>query len=456
MRFNLQRKLLFLLMLVITIALSSSLLLRNFVIRDFRAFGEGRMLDRFYQIQAVLEGRYECSGSWKKEQVSDDIVWAWLSGIELKLYDTEDRLVIDTEQAMASLSPVMKERVNASNSRRPPAVQNQEFQSYPLFLDGQEIGRLDVSLPTPPHEHFFIQSSNRFLAYIVLTLGLVAVILSILAARRISRPLQKLNLAAENLATGDPASRVDINSSDEIGQLSATFNRMAERLQSQEELRKQLVSNAAHELRTPLMIIKGELEGMIDGLLPTNKESLQSLHDEAGRLALILDSVDELTRAQTAQTNLNLQHIPLIPYLKQLLSRFSRQAEEQKVTINTEGDEELKAWIDPDQFVRIIINMVANALRAMQDGGRLDIIVKKSDADSLIIDIKDTGAGMEQEQLPLIFERFYKGKNGGLGLGLAIVKELVEAHSGRISVESETGKGSCFQIELPLKKGEKG
>ncbi len=455
MRFSLQRKLLFLLMIVITIALSSSLLLRNFVIRDFKAFGEGRMLDRFYQIQAVLEGRYESSGSWRKDEVCDDIVWAWLSGIELKLYDTGDNLVIDTEQALTSLSPVMEERVVASNARRPQIANNSEFQSYPLFMKGEEIGRLDVRLPTPLHEHFFIQSSNRFLAYTVLGLGLFAVILSILAARRISLPLQQLNLAAENLATGDPASRVEINSSDEIGKLSATFNRMADKLQSQEELRKQLVSNAAHELRTPLMIIKGELEGMIDGLLPTSPEALQSLHDEASRLALILDAVDELTRAQTAHTNLNLQHIHLIPYLRQLISRFSRQTEEQKVRINVEGDEEIKAWIDPDQFVRIIINLTTNALRAMPDGGQLDIIVSKTDGDSLNIDIKDTGIGIEQEHLLRIFERFYKGKNGGLGLGLAIVKELVKAHGGRISVNSEIGEGTCFHIELPLLKGEK-
>lgn len=449
MLFSLQRKLLLLLVLVILIALSSSLLLRNLVIRDFKAFGEGRMLDRLYQIQAVLEGRYEQTGGWQRQQVTNDLVWAWLSGIELRLYDTDNRLVLDTGQALASLSPVMQQRIAATTSRRPASPHPAEFQSYPLFLRGEEIGHLDLLLPQPVHEEFFIRSSNYFLAYSMLGLGLIAVILSFFAARRISRPLQELTAAAEGLAGGNPGLRVQTDSHDEIGRLAAGFNRMADTLESQELLRKQLVSNAAHELRTPLMVIKGELEGMIDGLLPTTPEALQSLHDEAARLAAILDGVDELTRAQSAAIRLNRQQTALIPLFSQILSRFSRQAEEQQIRINIEGDPLLTASIDPDLFTRIIINLASNAFRAMPQGGQFDILTSKTTADSVYIDIMDTGRGIDPEQLPHIFERFYKGREGGLGLGLAIVKELVEAHRGTISVTSTIGKGTCFLIQLP-------
>lgn len=449
MLFSLQRKLLALLALVILIALSSSLVLRNLVIRDFKAFGEGRMLDRLYQIQAVLEGRYEQRGSWQRELVANDLVWAWLQGFELRLYDADNRLVLGTEQALSSLSPTMRQRILASTGRRPPLSNAADLQSYPLFLQGDEIGHLEVHLPSPVHEAFFIRSSNRFLAYSVVGLGLFALLLSVLAARRISRPLQELTNAAERLATGEPGGPVTAVSNDEIGRLAVTFNRMSETLAAQERLRRQLVSNAAHELRTPLMVIKGELEGMMDGLLPVTPEALQSLHDETTRLTAILDGVDELTRAQAAGLRLNLQPICLITLFRQVIARFERQAAEQQVRIIIEGEATLQAMIDPDQFTRIIINLVSNALRAMPNGGQFDVLVTRPTAHTIAIHIMDTGHGISPDQLPHIFERFYKGKNGGLGLGLAIVKELVEAHGGSIDVTSTPGTGTCFLIQLP-------
>lgn len=449
MLFSLQRKLLALLALVILIALSSSLVLRNLVIRDFKAFGEGRMLDRLYQIQAVLEGRYEQRGSWQRELVANDLVWAWLQGFELRLYDADNRLVLGTEQALSSLSPTMRQRILASTGRRPPLSNAADLQSYPLFLQGDEIGHLEVHLPSPVHEAFFIRSSNRFLAYSVVGLGLFALLLSVLAARRISRPLQELTNAAERLATGEPGGPVTAVSNDEIGRLAVTFNRMSETLAAQERLRRQLVSNAAHELRTPLMVIKGELEGMMDGLLPVTPEALQSLHDETTRLTAILDGVDELTRAQAAGLRLNLQPICLITLFRQVIARFERQAAEQQVRIIIEGEATLQAMIDPDQFTRIIINLVSNALRAMPYGGQFDVLVTRPTAHTIAIHIMDTGHGISPDQLPHIFERFYKGKNGGLGLGLAIVKELVEAHGGSIDVTSTPGTGTCFLIQLP-------
>lgn len=452
MQFNLQRKLLMLLGLVILIALSSSILLRNFVIRDFKAFGEGRMLDRLYQVQAVLEGRYQQAGGWKREQVANDLVWAWLSGIELRLYNADSQLVLDTRQALATLPPLMQQRIAASTGRRPLPPDSTEFQSYPLFLKGEEIGHLDLQLPKPIHESFFIRSSNLFLIYSLLGLGLSAVILSFLAARRISRPLQELTAAAEGLASGDPAHRVQVQSNDEIGRLASTFNRMADRLEAQEQLRKQLVSNAAHELRTPLMIIRGELEGMLDGLLPVTPETLQSLHDEASRLTTILDGVDELTRAQTAALQLHRQRVTLLSLLQGIASRFERTAQEQQISILVSGNQELTAWLDPDRFTQIITNLITNALKAMPHGGTLEIRLSAT-AQARYIEVIDTGTGIPADLLPHIFERFAKGKTGGLGLGLAIVKELVAAHGGSIAVTSSTNSGTSFRIELPENNG---
>ncbi len=453
MRFSLQRKLLVLLGVVTLLALSSALLLRSLIIQDFKAFGEGRMLDRLYQVQAVLEGHYAQNGRWQRDQVESDLVWAWLSGIDIRLYDREERLVLSREQAIQRLSPVMQQRIAASTARMPHADTSAEYLPYPLFYQGEEIGHIEARLPRPLHEAFFIHSSNRFLAYSVIGLGAAAILLSILAARRISRPLQELTRATAGLAEGAIYRHVTVRANDEIGRLAASFNRMVDTLEAQERLRKQLVSNAAHELRTPLMVIRGELEGMLDGLLPITPESLQSLHDEVNRLSTILDGVDELTRAQAGLAGLDLHQTRLLPFFSQIFSRFARQAEEQQVTTSIIVDDSLTAPLDPDQFTRILINLISNALRAMPQGGTLTLTARQSGNDTVSITLDDTGCGIAPEELPHIFERFYKGKQGGLGLGLAIVKELVEAHHGSISASSTAGSGTSFVITLPLRNG---
>lgn len=449
MRLNLQKKLMLLFLAVIIISLSSSVFVRNLVVRDFRAFGEGRMLDRLYQIQAVLEGHYQQNMQWQAAQIADDLVWAWLTGFYIRLYDAENRLVLDTRQALARLPPVMQERIAASRVNQDQFPAQTEFQQYPLFMAGEEIGYLEVKLPRPPQEDFFIQSSNRFLAYSILCLGLTALVISIVAARRITRPLRELTSAVDEIASGDPFRRVQSTGNDEIGHLAASFNRMSDSLENQERLRKQLVSNAAHELRTPLMILRGELEGMIDGLLPVSKESLQSLHEETGRLAGILDGVDELTRAQSAFLSINRQETAVVPFFEEVLSRFEGQATNQKVHITVKGERAITASLDRELFTRIVINLASNALRAMPDGGQLDVMVSKTTSRNVYIDVMDTGTGIDPQDLPHIFERFFKKSEKGLGLGLAIVRELVEAHKGTITVSSEPGKGTRFLIELP-------
>lgn len=448
MRLNLQLKLWILLLVVMVTTLSSAVLVRNLLVRDFRAYGEGQALDRLYQTQAILEGYYQQKQVFRQEDVVDIFAWAWLSGLDLRLLDKQGSLVLDSMQALELLPVAMRQRVLDSTNRQPQVVQNKELQPYPLFSAGIEIGTLEAALPHLDHENLFVSSSNKFLIYSIFTLGFISVLLSIIAAKKITKPLKELAVVAKDLADGNAINHVQVRGNDEISRLATSFNKMAGKLKQQEQLRKQLVSNAAHELRTPLMIMQGELEGMLDRVVPVSDTALQSLLDETARLGRILDGVDELTMAQAALFTLDCRQIKLVPLLQKLMERFQHQAAEQQVKIDISGDEELTANIDPEQFARIIINLTSNAFKAMPNGGNFSINLAK-DGDKLLLSLIDTGTGIDPAQLPDIFERFYKGTKGGLGLGLAIVKELVEAHNWLITVKSELGEGTYFKIVIP-------
>lgn len=452
MSFSLQRKLLLPLLLVTLIALSSGVLLRSFIIRDFKAFAEGRSIDRIYQVLAVLEGRFAEHSGWQREQLATDLIWANQMGFELKLYDQGGRLLITTDQALSGLSPLMRKRISASTTGG-PASATDEYQHYPLFLQGREIGHLEVRIPRPIKEELFISSSNLFLLYSTAGMGLLAVLLSMLLARRLSRPLQRLTTAAEGIANGDLGQRVPATTTDEIGRLAAAFNKMADSLEAHERLRRQLVSNAAHELRTPLMVIRGELEGMLDGVLPSSAEALQSLHQETGRLTAILDGVEELSRAEASFLNLQREEVQLKLLCEGIATRFGRLAEDKQARIVVACPDGLTVWADPDRLSQILINLLTNAIKALPHQGRVELRATETDQ-TTIIELSDNGHGIPPELLPHIFERFYKGAQGGLGLGLAIVRELVAAHNGTIEVASEPGRGTTFTLRLPQRHKE--
>ncbi|MDA8339661.1 MAG: ATP-binding protein [Nitrospiraceae bacterium] len=440
-------KFLVLLLAVSIIALSAALFLRELMIKDFREYLEGELEDRVYWVMADLEGTYEKYSGWNKEVIGEDTVWALMLGFEIKVLDINGTVVMDTEKALAALSPLVRKRAIAISELR-SSKEAGAFLPYPLFLRGKEIGRLEVRFLRPKKENIFIERSNRFLFISLLGLGSLAVLLSVIFSRKLTNPIKRLASAARAISEGNLKSRVNISGNDEITELSATFNKMSKTLEMQEALRKKLISNTAHELRTPLGAIRGELEGMIDGFIPMDKEHLQSLYEETGRLKNILEGIEELSQAQASALSLRKQQIELKPFLESILDRFNKLFFDKGIFAELRCGEELMIYADPDRLSQIVINLLSNALKATETGGKIWISagIKNSEA---FIEIGDTGHGIKEKDLPFIFERFYKTSEGGLGLGLAIVKELVEAHEGIIEVKSEYGKGAVFTVYIP-------
>jgi two-component system sensor histidine kinase BaeS len=327
--------------------------------------------------------------------------------------------------------------------------QKGDFSPYPLFLSGKEIGSLEVRFMRHEKEFVFIERSNKFLILSLFAVGGAVILFSIVFSRKLTNPIKKLDSAADAISAGDLKRRLEIPGSDEISRLSETFNRMAENLEKQESLRKKLISNVAHELRTPITAIKGEVEGMMDRLVPADKEHLHSLYEEINRIKKILEGIEDLSQAEAGAFWLRKQKIQLKPFLNSIVERFSRLFLDKGITFKFSPDEELVMNADPDRMSQIIVNLLSNALKATERGGNIWMKTGKQDS-GVFIEIGDTGHGIKQEDLPFIFERFYKVSEGGLGIGLAIAKELADAHGGKIEAKSVYGKGSTFTVFLPL------
>jgi len=444
---SLWAKFLLLLISVVAIGLSATFLLRELMVKDFRVYLEGEREDRAYWVTAALESSYDTYSGWRQENVIENTVWAMMLGIEMKLFDADGKLVMDTDMAIDTLSPFVKKRVMAISERRVKGGDS-PFTPYALFLGGKQIGRLEVKFLHPQKEGVFVRRSNRFLLISLLALGGIAVLLSIIFSRKMTRPIKALTSAAAAIEEGNLKSRVRVSGDDEIGNLSAAFNRMAQKLEVQETLRKKLTSNIAHELRTPISAVRGELEGMMDGLISSDKEALQSLYAETGRLKNILDGIEDLSQAEASSMMIRKAHLHLRPFLKNITERFGKVFMDKGVALELLCEDNTAVNADPDKLSQIIINLLSNALKATEKNGRVWIkaIPEKNE---VRIEIGDTGCGIRETELPFIFERFYRGSEGGLGLGLTIVKELAEAHGGKIAVQSSYGQGSVFTLILP-------
>lgn len=254
---------------------------------------------------------------------------------------------------------------------------------------------------------------------------------------------------------GDYSSRVRTDSSDEIGDLAAAFNQMAEDLERVEQLRTDMISNAARELRSPLTNIQGYLEALHDGIVLPTQETLELLQEEALRLTHLVEDPLKLARADAAKANLLLEDVNISVLTLRILRSFELNLAKKLIRVQTELDEKSHTLADRDKITQVIENLIKNALQYTPEGGTVFVRVQKSNG-KITFAIENNGPGIDPSDLPLIFERFYRGEKsrsrdyGGTGIGLTIVKELVEAHGGKVEVKS-TPVETVFSFALPTR-----
>jgi len=269
-------------------------------------------------------------------------------------------------------------------------------------------------------------------------------------AKSFITPLNDLIQTAQRLAEGDAGARVQPRGGPELRALARAFNDMADRLQAQTQERQDMLADVTHELRTPLTIIQGTIEGMQDGVYPTDEERLAELLGETRRLSHLIDDLRILSLSERGALPMEREPTDLAQLAADALGAFRSEAEKNGVALTLDAPADLKPVdVDPLRLGQVLGNLIANALHACGQGDEVTMAIKEDTAGS-IITVADTGAGIPSEDLPHIFERFYKSESsGGSGLGLAIARDLVRAHGGTIQVDSSPGEGSRFTIELP-------
>jgi signal transduction histidine kinase len=283
------------------------------------------------------------------------------------------------------------------------------------------------------------------------------------AFQDIARPLADLMDAADAVAVGDLHVHVAEESPGDFGRLAQTFNRMTRELERAEEQRRNLTADVAHELRTPLHIMQGNLEGLLDGVYQPTAEHINALLDETRWLARLIDDLRLLSLAESGQLVLHTEAIAVDELLTDIFTSFCGQAEAKGIQLRLAGNDKLAGVTvnaDVGRLYQILGNLVVNALRYTPSGGTITLQGERVPGSVRLI-VRDTGKGIAPEAFPFIFDRFWRGdaarsrsEGGGGGLGLAIARQLVLAHFGRIEVESQPGQGATFTVQFPADGGE--
>lgn len=286
--------------------------------------------------------------------------------------------------------------------------------------------------------------------------GLAGLLIVTIFTREALAPIRGLTAAASKLGTGDLGQRVPESGSDDIGNLAKTFNTMASDLELAGQQRKQLTADVAHELRTPLTNIQGYLEAIKDGLVDADEETIDTLHDQTTHLATLIEDLRILAVADAGALTLQKIHGTPVTTIEDAVTTFSQRARDREIELSVSSSKTaLTMDFDQTRLRQIITNLVENALTNTPNHGTIHIDIRNS-AEDLKISITDSGVGISKENLPRIFDQFYRvdgsrsSVTGGAGLGLTIVKKLVEAHNGSIHVSSVLGQGTTFTVYLPI------
>jgi two-component system sensor histidine kinase BaeS len=398
----------------------------------------------------TLGAYYAAHGGW-------DGVGAMLAGTAsldvssrgMALADTHQRVVLGNHDY-----PVGQQLPASAVAAGTPITANGQTAGFALF--GGPAGRSNGTAPRPPPDIAFLDRVTWAAAISAAMAAVIALGLGVFLARTLTQPVRELTAATQAMARGQLNQRVAVHSRDEIGELAISFNQMSADLARASQLRKQMTADLAHDLRTPLSILRGYTEGLQDGRLQGMPKLYTIMHGEVEHLQRLVEDLRVLSLADAGELSLNRRAVDPTALLERAGLAYVVQAEQQGVALRVEAAEDLPSIaVDTDRMNQVLNNLVSNALRYTTQGEI--VLAAGARHHQVCLQVRDTGTGIETADLPFIFDRFFRAdksrqrsNSNTSGLGLAIAKAIVEAHGGTLAVESAPGHGTAFTILLPI------
>ncbi len=442
---NLNFRLLLAFALVIVVTIGSVFFFTYWTTRsEISQFGERMELMQARRVEAELSTYYYQQGGWEGIQ---PLVAQWgnLYGRRIILTDSEGTVVADSEGELSG------KPYEADTPGIPMSPPWEKGAIGMLYLDPGLSPEVDIA-----SLHIVYGAIGRFFIWGGLVAVAIALLLTFFLSRRILAPVKALTQAARRLGKGDLSQRVRVRDKGEVGELAQSFNSMASDLERAEQLRRNMVADAAHELRTPLSNIRGYLEAIRDGIKKPDSDTIRSLNEEVSSLSRLVDDLQELSLADAGELKLACRKENISRLIDGAVATLQSQAAAKGLTLTVKLAEKLPSVnIDSHRIKQVLRNLLENAMAHTSQGGSVTVEAWQQGS-QIRVSVVDTGEGIPAKDLPNIFERFYRvdksraRATGGSGLGLTIAKRLVEAHGGRIEVQSKLRKGSRFTFTLPL------
>jgi len=433
------------------IGLGSALLtavLVNLAFGDrFDSYLDQQRVVREDQLATAVTSTYDTQRGWDFDGLDQLAPLVAMSGAEVRLMDgTGEVIWSPTTTRMGDEMAQMHRDMTSAGSLQPA-------KSLPLSVQDELVGTLVVRLPegtVPVADQEFRRSVNELLAVGGLGAGLVAVGLGIVFARRMIRPVAELTAAARDLQAGNRTRRATVNGSDEIAQLGRAFNDLVASVEREDAIRRSFAADVAHELRTPLAVLRSQLEAVQDGVTDPTPNLVTSLHDETLRLGRLVADLETMTSADGVAFTLHHHALDLADIVSSAVSDLGHRYREQGLRLVLDMQPAPVSG-DETRLRQVVTNLLTNALKFVPRGGTVTASIGTSEGWALL-GVCDDGPGITPEDIDRVFERFYRGshvRTGGSGIGLAVVETLVRAHGGDVSASSVQNQGACFRVRIP-------